>query len=46
VPESWSGDRRIASVVNLTASEQNSFALSFVGKFYKQGHSYRNWKER
>jgi hypothetical protein len=36
----------IFPVINQTEEEKRLFAVSFVGKFHKQGHGVRSWKER
>ncbi len=36
----------IFPVINQTEEEKRLYAVSFVGKFHKQGHGVRSWKER
>jgi len=36
----------ILPVINLSEDEKLRFKVSFVGKFFKQGHGFKSWKER
>ncbi len=37
---------KIFPVINQTEEEKRNYTMSFVGKFYKQGHGVKSWKER
>jgi len=36
----------ILPVINLSEDEKLRYKVSFVGKFFKQGHGFKSWKER
>ena len=36
----------IQPVINLSEDEKLRYKVSFVGKFFKQGHGIKSWKER
>lgn len=41
-----SASKIITPVINQTEDEKKLYVMSFVGKFFKQGHGVKSWKER